>query len=93
MSQEREIERLGFLRICIHKYTLTYANLGRPQLSSSKEKKPFLKTLIGIGKNKKTRLHKTIQINIWLQLRSYTYKKLEFLFFFLYVSHLTGTLR
>ena len=62
VSQEREIERLGFLRICIRKYTfvmirhvniLTYANLGRPQLSSSNEKKPFLKTLIGIGKNKK----------------------------------------
>ena len=27
--------------------------MGRPQLSSPKEKKPFLKTLIGIGKNKK----------------------------------------
>ena len=27
--------------------------MGRPQLSSSNEKKPFLKTLIGIGKNKK----------------------------------------
>ena len=90
----RQSNKLFFDQSCLSNVNiLTYANLGRPQLSSSKEKKPFLKTLIGIGKNKKTRLHKTIKINIWLQLRSYTYKKLEFLFFFLYVSHLTGTLR
>ena len=50
----RQSNKLFFDQSCLSNVNiLTYANLGRPQLSSSNEKKPFLKTLIGIGKNKK----------------------------------------
>ena len=58
-------------------FEIIYANLGWPRELFELKVKAFLKTFVGIGRNRKLDYIKLFKINVWLQMHNYPWKYLN----------------